>query len=184
MNQQHTTIDGVQIGVTEHNVARITALFRELREGLERFLRSCLRGSTEQAAEEAEELAQETYVRLIEHRHRQEDSDWEALMWCTARNLLKNKVEQHQTRRASMMQIETEDHRTPETSWTEHQMRAAIQRAIDELPPQQRIVLTRHSDGQTFDRIAQDLGIHERTCRREFQRAILEIRRKIGLGRT
>lgn len=180
MNQEHTVLDGVQIGVTEHNVARITALFREHRASLERYLRSRLRGSTE----EAKELALETYMRLIRQRKRREVGNWVALLFCTARNLANTRIRQHQVRRAAnaLMQIETEDHRTPETSWTEEQTHAAVQRAIDELPQRWRTVLIRHREGQNFEQIAQELGVNERTCRRDVEVAIIEIRRKIGLG--
>jgi RNA polymerase sigma factor (sigma-70 family) len=180
MNKEQKALGEAQIGVTELDVARITAVFQECRESLERFLVFRLQGRTE----EAKELAQETYMRLITRRKRREVSNWQGLMFCTARNLANNKLKQHRIRRAAdaLIQIEIADHRTPEISWTEVQTAAAVRRAMDELPRRWRHVLARHGEGQTFKQIALELGINERTCRRDVARAILSIQQKIGLG--
>jgi RNA polymerase sigma factor (sigma-70 family) len=180
MTQEHTMLDGAQGGVAEDNDARITSLFLAHRESLERYLRARL-GSTE----EARELAQETYTRLIALPKCRKVSEWEALMWCTARNLANNRIERRKTRRSAiaLLQIDAEDRWMPEIEWGEEQAMAVIRRAMDKLAERPRRVLTRHLEGKNFDEIARELGVTERTCRRDVVLAIVEIRREIGLGR-
>lgn len=179
MNSNDTERDGVQTGVTEHSVTRMEALFRTHRDGLVRFLKLYLWGSPE----EANELAQEAFTRLLELPKEREVNNWDALLWTIARNLLNTRREQRRIHQAALpqLQIELENNRTAEISWTEEQAKAAARRAIAELPERQQRVIALRAKGQTYPRIAQELGIDERTCRRDIELAILEIRTKIGL---
>lgn len=134
MNKDHKTPGGVQIGVTEDNVTRITAVFHKCRVAVESYFASRLRCSTA----EAKELAQETYTALIRRRKRREVEDWEGLLWCSARNRAMNKLRQRRFRQEQdvlmFLDLETEDHRTPETWLTQEQTSAAIERAIARRP--------------------------------------------------
>lgn len=165
--------------MTDHS-ARIKALFDEQRARLKQYFR--LRLSS--CSDEAQELAQETYSRLIgPHK---EVSDWNRRLWFIARNLANDTLAQLQIRRKanSLLQVDDEDPRTPESTWSEQQAAAAALRAIDDLPERQRRVLTRFREGCSFEQMARELGVHERTCRRDFERGIVEIQRMIGLERT
>lgn len=165
--------------MTDHS-ARIKALFHEQRDRLKRYFR--LRLSS--GSDEAQELAQETYSRLIGPH--QEVSDWNRRLWCIARNLANDTLSQLQTRRKAtpLLQDEDKDPRTPESAWSEQQAAAAALRAIEDLPERQRRVLTRYREGCSFEQMARELGVNERTCRRDFEQGIVEIQRMIGLERT
>lgn len=164
--------------MTEHSGARIKA-FQNQHEGLERFLRNRLRGSWA----EANELAQETYTRLLEQREEKEVGHWEAWLWVTARNLANTRDEQRKNHRAAipLLQAAVEDDPTPESWWNDQQEQAAIRRAIGELPERQREVIALRREGRNYEQIAQALGVTERTCRRDLAQALIEIRTKIGM---
>jgi RNA polymerase sigma factor (sigma-70 family) len=105
------------------------------------------------------------------------------LLWRTACNLAttRNEHRQHQQRARPLLEVELEDDQTPESALADKQLKAAAKRAIAELPERQRQVLTLRAEGHTYEQIAQQLSINERTCRRDHKLAIVEIRQKIGL---
>lgn len=180
MNQENKKPDDAPNCSPEHR-ARIEALFDKLRDKLERSFKFRLRA----ASEEARELTQEVYTRLLRPPKR-EVHDWEARLWRVARNLRLDTIEERNLQRdkAPLMDEPDEDHRTPESSWSDDEDHAAILRAIDDLPKRQQLVLRRYSEGQSFAQMALELGVAERTCRRDFVRAIVAIQRIIGLGRS
>jgi len=170
MNHQHTPRDD----------ARIIALFDEHRAGLERFFL----GRLQISRIEAQELVQDTYVLLVGQAQKKEISAWPELLWCIALSVANNKFSQRKARRAAtaLLEIETREHRTPETSLIEQETMAEIRRAVDELPERKRLVLMNSCEGKPFKQIAHELDISERTCSRDFADAIAGIRRQIGLG--
>jgi DNA-directed RNA polymerase specialized sigma24 family protein len=90
MKRQQQTPGDMANGVTDRDAAHITALFHESRPALVRYLQSRLRGSAKEAQEEARELAQDAYLRLLRRRKRRKVTHWKELLWCTARNLATN----------------------------------------------------------------------------------------------
>lgn len=164
-----------QTGVTDSDEERITALFMKSREGLERYLRSRLGGSPE----EAEELAQEAYLRLITRRKRRVVTHWEALLFCTARNLANNRIKQRQIRRAAAALIRDDITQSPapDSSCSDGHDDSVAQRALAKLPQRARAVLAGLREGLSYPQIAKQLGVHERTCRRDVQQARLVLQK-------
>jgi RNA polymerase sigma-70 factor (ECF subfamily) len=179
MKQKDTEAEGVRLGVTKHGVARMEALFNKHREGLERFLKFRLWGSPE----EAKEIAQEAFTRLLEQLQEREVIHADAWLWRTAQNLLNTRCEQRRIHQAAIprLQVELEDPPAPEISWIDEEAAAAAIRAAAELPERQRRIFAGCARGETWSQIARDLGIDESTCQRDLKQAILEIRKKIGL---
>lgn len=179
MKQKDTETDEEQTDVSEHR-ARVAALFEAERDKIVRYLQYRLRLSRE----EAQELAQEGYARLIRLHRRREVNNWAAYLWRTVQNLGNNRIKQLQTHQAAkpLIQDARHDHRTPESECSEEQANAAVLRAIAELPERLRIVATLLRKGRTTEQIAQALGVSERSCQRYQALAIVEIRRIIELG--
>jgi RNA polymerase sigma-70 factor (ECF subfamily) len=171
----------VQIGPTEHGVADIEALIEQHRDGLERYLRFRLRG----CPDEAKELAQEAFTRLLELPEGRKVNNWDALLWTIAINLANTRNQQHSDRQAAMpkLQIAFEADETLEHACADEQATGALRRAIAQLPERQRLLLARRGEGQTYETIARELGVTERTCRRDHARAVVAIRTKMGLER-
>ena len=180
MKQKDTDTDEELIDVSEHR-ARVAALFQAERSKIERYLRYKLRLSKE----EAQELAQEAYARLIRLHRRRDVDNWAAYLWRTVRNLANNRFKQLKTLQAAKRLIPDalDDHRTPESACSEEQANAAVLRAIAELPERLRTVVTLLREGRTTEQIAQALGVSERSSQRYQARAIVEIRRIIELGK-
>lgn len=181
MNHNNTEREGVQIGVTEHSGARIEALFQQEREGLERYLRPRLRG----CPDEAKEVAQEAYTRLLELPAQREVPNWVALLWAIARNLADTRNERRKYYEAAipLLQAESKDERALDSLWSDQQEQAAVRLAIAALPERQREVIALRLEGRNYEQIAQALEISERTCRRDFAQAMVDIRIRIGLGK-
>jgi RNA polymerase sigma factor (sigma-70 family) len=110
---------------------------------------------------EAEELAQETFVRLIDRFKRGEVSYGKALLSHIATNLTNDRIAQHNARQAAtaLMPKETEDHRTPEMSRREEHTRTTIQRSVAELPQRSQHVIARLGEGGSYEQIARELGV-------------------------
>lgn len=161
--------------------APIIALFAEHRQALGGFFMYRLRVSHA----EAEELAQETYRRLIGQARQKEIDGWPQLLWRIARNLLNDKIKQRKDRQeaSTRLQFETVDYQTPESLSMEQELMDAFKSAVDELPQRERDVLAGANEGKSFTQLARELDVNERTCRRDFQDAITKVQRQIGLGR-
>jgi RNA polymerase sigma factor (sigma-70 family) len=168
---------GVRISVTEHS-ERIRSLFEKCRQSLERFLRARV------SPDEAREVAQEAFLRLLALPEGKAVENWEAVLFKTAGNIAHTRNGQRLTHEKVILQLQAalDDSPTLESTWSKLQDLAAIRKAVAELPERQRQILTLRAKGLTHQQIAQELGIGERTSRRDYQLAILEIREKIGLG--
>lgn len=179
MKKQHTEPDGEPSGANEHR-ALMEALFQAERDKIERYLKSRLR----LRREEARELAQEGYVRLI-GLHKRRHVNWAALLWRTVCNLANNRIQQLQTWPTKPLPDDLlVEHRTPEAECVDDQARAAVLRAIECLPERLRTVVTMFREGYPTKQIARAVGISQRTCERDLARAIVEIRLIMGLEET
>ena len=164
--------------MSEHR-ALMEALFQAERNKLERYLES-----RRLCREEAQELAQEGYALLI-GLHKRRHVNWAAFLWRTVSNLANNRIKQLQTRQAKpLLEDALVEHRTPEAACVEDQEKAAVLRAIDRLPGRLRTVMTMFREGRTTQQIARAVGVSQRTCERDIARAIVEIRRIMGLEET
>lgn len=165
--------------VSNEDAAEIMALFLMRRKDLERYLEQRLGSS-----HEAKELAQQAYERLLQRRRRGATDYWDALLFRTARNLAFNRIKQRNLRAKRAMSLEVEDPRTPESQLEADEQGAAIAAAIEQLPSRRRDVihLLTGDPPLSFGQIAERLKICERTCRREYKRAVDAIRSKLNLG--
>jgi len=183
MKQQDTELDGEREREREReHRARIAASFKTERKRIVRYLEYRLRLSRQ----EAEELAQEACMRLLGLHRRTDVDNWAAFLWRTVQNLANTRLGQLNKFQAvqPLPDDAIEDHRTPEIACVEEQAKAAVLRAIDDLPERLRKVATLIREGHTTAQIALALGISERTCQRYLARAIVAIRRMIGWEET
>jgi RNA polymerase sigma-70 factor (ECF subfamily) len=157
----------------------IEALFQSLRNDLEEYLVTRL-GSRQ----EAEELAQEAYERLIRRRRRGSIDYWEALLFRTARHLAFNRLRQRRLRGAATMIIEVKDDRTPDIQLEEAQLIELIEEAIEQLPERSQKVIgfMRGHPPLTFEEIAKRLQVCKKTIARDYKSAIAFIQSALGFG--
>jgi RNA polymerase sigma factor (sigma-70 family) len=157
-------------GSSDESAAETVArLYREHHESLRRFLRARL------PPHEAEEVAQEAYVRLLGLRDASTLSFLHALLYRTAANLATDRLRQRTRRQRldSLVLIETEQPRSPEHESVAEQELVLIGRALEELPEACRkaFVLVNFEE-LSFDEAAKRLQLHPRRVRRFVARAM------------
>ncbi len=158
----------------EH-AALIGSLFHEHNETLVRFLSSRL-----QSRQEAMEIAQEAYVRLLKLDQPGAVSYMRAFLFKTATNLASDRLrarhrELHAVR-ARLFDQFTEA-LTPERQVAGTQEVGLLNRLIQELPPKCRqIFLLQRFQGLRFDEIAMRMEISERMVRKHVVRALTYLR--------
>jgi RNA polymerase sigma factor (sigma-70 family) len=154
-------------------------LFREHNDSLVRFLTSRLR-----SRQEAHEVAQEAYVRLLSLHEPGAVSYVRAFLFKTAANLAVDRLRRDQVHaRATRGPLFSEfaDARTPERRVAATQEIQRLARLVDELPPKcrQAFVLNRFQ-GMDFPAIAQEMRISERMVRSYVVRALLYCRARVS----
>lgn len=154
----------------------ITRLFREHNQALIRFL--ALRVRSQQ---EACEIAQEAYVRLLQLDQPAAVSFLRALLFKIAANLAVDHIRHERTARRYARENSFLDEFTfPPTP--EHAVRGAqklqlLERLIDELPPKCRQAFLLHRlENLDFPEIARRMGLGERMVRTYVVRAVLYCR--------
>lgn len=161
--------------------------FRELYDRTRRFVFSrILRLVGDQS--EAEELLQETYVRIWKNASSFDRSRGRAITWISAlaRNLTINRIRSAAFRASTLQQpIEFEkdiiDQGTDvELSMINVQRDAEISKQVQSLRPQYRQVLEMsYVQGLTYPEISETLGIPVNTLKTWIRRAIIEVRNGI-----
>lgn len=154
----------------------IATLFREHNEALIRFLALRLRSQ-----QEAKEVAQESYVRLLKLDEPGAVSFLRAFLFKTAANLAVDRIRHEQTvrriSRESGFFDELNAQPTPEQSACDAQQLKLAQRLVDELPPKcRRAFLLHRVYGLDFRDIAKQMGLGERMVRTYVVRAVLYCR--------
>ncbi len=149
---------------------RIDNLFRDHNDALVRFLRARLNSDAD-----AKEAAQEAYVRLLQLDQPDQPSFLKAYLFKVASNVAADMIRQRRTRKHSD-EINENDHAAPahqERALSAKQQLAAVQRALDELPPKCReaFVLSRHEGFSTVE-IAARLNVSDRMIRNYLARAL------------
>ncbi len=169
-------------GDDHHQRAELVGrLFREHNEALIRFLMARLR-----SYQDAREVAQEAYVRLLSLDELSAVSYLRAFLFKTAANLAIDR----QRRAAALVRAtelplfnELADVRTPERRTADSQTVHALERLIAAMPAKCRQAFVLYEfDGFEFTAIADRMGISERMVRKYVMRALLHCRAQLDLG--
>jgi RNA polymerase sigma-70 factor (ECF subfamily) len=157
----------------------IERLFREHNEALLRFLQSRLH-----SAQDAREVAQEAYVRLLSLHSPGAVSYLRAFLFQTAANLALDRLRRgqlHSRATAQPMFTEFVDNRTPERRVAGTQEIERLQRLLQTLPPKcQRAFVLNRFYGMDFEAIAKEMGLKTRMVRTYVVRALLYCRSQMG----
>ena len=160
----------------DQRAALIEGLFREHNEALIRFLALRLRSQ-----QEAREVAQEAYVRLLKLDQPGAVSFLRAFLFKTAANLAVDRIRHEQTARHAAREIkffqEFTRHPTPEQFASDAEQVELLQKLIDELPPKCRRAFLLHKvQGLDFAEIAAQMSLGERMVRTYVMRAVMYCR--------
>jgi RNA polymerase sigma factor (sigma-70 family) len=153
----------------------IERLFREHNEELLRYLRTRLH-----SAQDAREVAQEAYVRLLSLDAPGAVSYLRGYLFQTAANLALDRLRRgqvHSRATAQPMFTEFVDHCTPERRVAGTQEVELLQRLLQSLPAKcQRAFLLNRCYGLDFDAVAKEMGLKTRMIRTYVVRALLYCR--------
>lgn len=154
---------------------RITRLFSEHNESLVRFLAVRLH-----SVQEAKEVAQEAYVRLLSLDDSGAVSFLRAFLFKTAANLavdrLRTRSRQRQALNAGLCD-ELRETPTPDYEVARAEEVEIVRRLIGELPPKcRRAFLLHRIHGEDFSQIAKQMELSERMVRHYVLRAVLYCR--------
>ena len=130
--------------------------------------------------QDAEELVQETLLRLLRNRRSQHDPmAMPAWLLRTARDLLGRR---HAARTTVALDLERH---TPvssgELEGTEAERQGELSAALTSLPDElQQVILARYSRGQTYEQCAATLGLSRATVQSRLRRALTTLRRQLS----
>jgi RNA polymerase sigma factor (sigma-70 family) len=154
---------------------RISRLFSEHNESLIQFLATRLR-----SVQEAKEVAQEAYVRLLSLEDAGAVSFLRAFLFKTAANLAVDRIRSRNRERQAVdagLCDECREAPTPDREAATAQEVEIVRRLIGELPPKCRHAFLLHRvHGAEFVEIAQEMGLSERMVRHYVLRAVLHCR--------
>jgi RNA polymerase sigma factor (sigma-70 family) len=160
--------------------ALIERLFREHNESLIRFLMTRLH-----SYQDAREVAQEAYVRLLSLDEPGAVSYLRAFLFKTAANLAtdhRRRTATHERAVELPLFHEFVDARTPERRAVDGEMVQRLERLIAAMPAKCREAFVLYEfDGMTFPAIAKRMGISERMVRKYVVRALLQCRTQLDL---
>lgn len=178
MNQRNP-ID--EIATLPGYATRVAALFREHNRALLAFLQ-CRLGSLA----DAQELAQEAYVRMLTLEHPEQIDSLRAFLFRIAANLAVDRLRMRKLREAppmdEVMEPAPELHLAPVP---ERQVAAAeqwreLQAALRELPPKTSRAFVLHAiEGRDFETIAQTMKLSARMVRYHVTRALAHCRARV-----
>jgi len=159
---------------------QLDALFRRQAPALMRFL------SRRTGREEAQDLAQEAFLRLTDAADRKVLQKPEAYLARIARNLLRDRaksVSGHRER--SHLELEPERHAAqdgdPHLMLEARQLLERHEAAVLKLRPKTREVYLRHRlDGQSYAEIAAALGVGVSAVEKHMMKAIAAVDRSLG----
>ena len=167
----------------ESRVALIERLFREHNEALLRFLRGRV-----SSRNEALEVAQEAYVRLLSLDQPGAVSYLRAFLFKTAANIAIDRRRRHRSYdRVTRAQLFSEltENRTPERQLAAEQTLHRLARLIESMPAKCRAAFVMSQiQGLDADTIAARLGITDSMVRKYVVRALLHCRQQMDLERN
>jgi RNA polymerase sigma factor (sigma-70 family) len=166
-------------GCGRTDAADVERIFREHNDALLRFIAAKL-GSKQ----EAHEVAQEAYVKLLSLEHREAVSYLRAFLFKTAANLATDRL-RRRSRRAFVMSGGSLDRAvfdlSPEREVAGEQAVARMREAIDELPPKCReAFLLYRIEELSCEEIAARLGLQQRMVWKYIARALEYIRKRLN----
>jgi RNA polymerase sigma factor (sigma-70 family) len=157
------------------NAQRISRLFSEHNDSLIKFLATRLR-----SVQEAKEVAQEAYVRLLSLEDSGAVSFLRAFLFKTAANLAVDRIRSRNRQQQALdagLCDESREAPTPDREAASAQEVEIVRRLIGELPPKCRHAFLLHRvHGAEFSEIAQEMGLSERMVRHYVLRAVLYCR--------
>ncbi len=150
---------------------RIEQLFREHNEALIRLLSAQLHDR-----QEAKEVAQEAYVRMLALDHLDAVSYLTNFLFRTARNLAIDRLRQRNSRGKLDELVFFPEEATspsPESTYMARRALERIARALDELPATcRKVFLLVRYEGLSYGEVAARIGVNERTVYRYVARAL------------
>jgi RNA polymerase sigma-70 factor (ECF subfamily) len=159
----------------DDRAARITRLFSEHNDSLVRFLAVRLH-----SVQEAKEVAQEAYVRLLSLDDSGAVSFLRAFLFKTAVNLAVDRLRSRNRQRLAMnagLCDELREALRPDHEAAQAEEAEIVRRLIGELPPKcRRAFLLHRIDGEDFPQIAKQMELSERMVRHYVLRAVLYCR--------
>jgi len=160
----------------------VTQVFERFRAPLTRYLKSLLA-----RREDAEDVAQETYVRLLGAGGlEQSDVRVRAYMFKVATNLAYDRFRERRVRRhepEAALESVADNAPSIERIVTMQQSIAIVKRALLELPARSReVFLLRVTTEMSYEDIAERIGVSKRTVEREMQHALAVCQRRLQEG--
>lgn len=155
---------------------------REQRDALVGFL-----SRRTECREDAEDVAQESFARLMRYRESQPHEAWKPLLYRIASNVVSDQARLAQTRRADrhgafedeLVEIAAESPEHDERVAHEQEL-AAIREAILQLPPRcQQVYLLNRLDGMSYSQVARHLGISVKAVEKHIAKALTALRGKL-----
>jgi RNA polymerase sigma-70 factor (ECF subfamily) len=134
--------------------------------------------------EEAEDVAQETFVRAYLGLGRLRGPEaWEAWVMRIARNLCSDTLRRKRVRQAEPIDPDWLDGSpSPEMQALAGERRRELSQAVADLPEPLRVaVLMHYASGRTYREIAAALGLPQSTVVGRIARALLHLRRRLGV---
>jgi RNA polymerase sigma-70 factor (ECF subfamily) len=167
---------------TDPRTELVTRVFLRFQRSLLRYLRDLL-----QRREDAEDIAQETYVRLVRAASpEQSEMHVRASMFRAATNLAYDRFRQRRSRgpHGDAGLAELRDENPPaERIVAMEQAVAIVERTLLALPARCRqVFLLRTSHEWSYEEIAERLGVSKRTVEREMQAALEACQRELQGG--
>ncbi len=162
------------------------------RPGFEDFVRSQYRALVRflcrrNSVEDAEEIAQESFISLLGYREKGQVSDWQPLLYRIAVNhSLKRARREAPHRAGGTIEVDqiADTAPSPEEQAQQAQRAERLQTAILGLPPKcRRVYLLRHGYGLTHAQIAKRCGISAKMVEKHLATAVLHLQRKVGFLR-
>lgn len=135
------------------------------------------------AAEDARDLVQEGFLRLLRYRDRADPAEWTPLAYRIVLNLHRDRQRQAAQREATvpLELAEAPSHEpTPEHHVADHQQLMLARQAILELPPRCReVYLLNRVEALSYPAIAARCGISVKAVEKHISRALRELRSKV-----
>ncbi len=160
---------------SDDRAQRITRLFSEHNESLVRFLSVRLH-----SVQEAKEVAQEAYVRLLSLDDSGAVSFLRAFLFKTAANLAVDRLRTRNRQRQAMsagLCDELREASTPDHEAAQAEEARIVRQLIEELPPKCRQAFLMHRiNGEELPQIAQQMKLSERMVRHYVLQAVLHCR--------
>ncbi|MCK3685870.1 sigma-70 family RNA polymerase sigma factor [Maribellus sp. YY47] len=132
-------------------------------------------------AEIAEDIAQDTFLKIWEKKHEIREETVKPLLYTIAGNLCKNRYEHQQVVFDFVKKYQAgADEITPEFELELKEFNNKLERAIGALKEKDRVVfLMNRMDGMTYNEIAKNLGLSVKAIEKRMKNALGELKQKI-----